>query len=352
MKLTLWRHEVALRHPIASSRQVHDARTRLYLRVEHDGIEGFGELDPQPSALHGDPGVADVVQELDGVVLLQVQMAFEREGSLPSWTRLARFAGSRDASPWAVALVEMALFDRELRAEGVSLEERWPARFDTPVQSTVSILEPSDVFEIPSNVTRVRVKTAPGALGPREIERLGAIGRPLLLDFNCSANDDQQVLDQVALARGVAHVAAVEQPFAPGNLVDHARLVEQLEVPLSLDESVRNLRDLVAIERYRAAQIVCVKPARVGGYATARTMLERAKELGLRAYVGGFFEADLARLVNRTLARHAVEEPSDIGAVLTREEDAFAPFLALDGGFGLVPSKELLEKCVLVASFG
>jgi len=84
-------------------------------------------------------------------------------------------------------------------------------------------------------------------------------------------------------------------------------------VLISLDEGVRSLRDLDQIVRYRAATIVCVKPARVGGYANARTMLERAKELGLRPYVGGFFESPFARSVNRALAWHTTDEPSDIG---------------------------------------
>ena len=124
-------------------------------------------------------------------------------------------------------------------------------------------------------------------------------------------------MEQLASIPNSVDVVALEQPFAPGNVVDHARLAEQTEVPISLDEGVRNLRDLDQIVRYQAASLVCVKPARVGGYANARTMIERAKELGLRAYVGGFFESELARSVNRTLARYTTDEPSDICLLYT-----------------------------------
>jgi len=82
-------------------------------------------------------------------------------------------------------------------------------------------------------------------------------------------------------------IDAVEQPYAPGNVIDHATLAEQLSVPLSLDEGVRSPRDLEQIVRYSAAKIVCLKPPRVGGLANTRTMAQRAAALGLEPYVAG-----------------------------------------------------------------
>ena len=57
MKLTLWRDEAVLRRPVVAAHQSHGVRSRLFLRIEHDGVIGFGEVAPQPTALHGDPGV-------------------------------------------------------------------------------------------------------------------------------------------------------------------------------------------------------------------------------------------------------------------------------------------------------
>jgi O-succinylbenzoate synthase len=349
--MTLWRTEEQLRQPVSASRQRHDARTRLLLEVEHDGVSGYGEVDPQPFSLHGDPGVANVIHELDQVVLVQVHGAFEREGDVPSWTRLARFAGPRDASAPAVTVVEMALLDRELRLASRGLLDQWPARFDTPCQVTTSLLDRSLTAFDTDGAARIRVKTAPGALDARARDFLRSLERPVLLDFNCSAESDEDVLDQLASVPSGVELVGVEQPFAPGNVVDHARLAEQLEIAVSLDEGVRNLRDLEQIVRYRAASLVCVKPARVGGYANARTMLERAKELGLAPYVGGFFESELARGVNRTLACHTTNEPSDIGEVAI-DEGSEGDFTDTGTGFGLVPTKQLLERSVLVTSLG
>ena len=100
--------------PVLAAGQHHDARTRLFLRVDHDGVAGFGEVAPQPHELNGDAALLDVIDELRVFVVPQLQQILEREGDVPSWTRIARFAGPRAASNPAVALVEMAILDREL----------------------------------------------------------------------------------------------------------------------------------------------------------------------------------------------------------------------------------------------
>jgi O-succinylbenzoate synthase len=348
MKLTLWRDDVDLRRVVVAAWQRHDTRTRLYLCVEHDDVIGFGEVAPQPVALNGDPSLDDVITELVTFTLPQVLATFINEGAPPSWTRLARFAGPRSASQFAVALVEMALLDRELRADDLDIAALWPRHFRTPVQSTVSLLDLDGEWEV-EGVARVRVKTAPGPVSAAALARLAQLDVPVLLDFNCSASDDGQVIHQLEQLHDVVAVDAVEQPYAAGNVIDHARLAEQLSVPLSLDEGVRNVRDLVQIVRYSAASLVCVKPARVGGLANARTMVQRSVELGLRPYLGGFFESPYARRVHRRLAENCVNEPSDVGAVETVGASD-AELARLAGGFGYVPSPVVLERSTVVST--
>jgi O-succinylbenzoate synthase len=349
MRATLWRQDIEIRFAVSAGAQRHDARSRLFLEVEHDGVVGYGEVAPQPHALNGDPGLADVLDEVRVFVLPQLQQIVAREGTVPSWSRVARFAGSRAASNPAVALLEMALLDRELRASGRSIGDLWPARYATPLQATVSLLD-EDEWHVDRDVARVRAKTAPGTPSAWALERLAALDHPVLLDFNCTATSDAEVVEQVRAIRAVARVVAVEQPFAVGNVIDQARLAALLDVPLSVDEGVRSLRDLAQLVRYGAASIICVKPARVGGLANARTLIARAQESGLRPYVGGFFESPYARSVHRALAANGVDEPSDLGPVpvvlvgYDREVDE-AP-----GGFGVVPSPEMLAHATVVTS--
>jgi len=338
----MWRQNTEIRHPVRSAAQHHDERSRLFLAVEHLGVTGYGEVAPQPSELNGDAGIDDVIDEVRIFVLAQLRQILEREGDLPSWTRVARFAGSRAASNPGVALLEMALLDRELRAARSSIDALWPTTFATPNQSTVSLID-DGVWRVAPGTARVRAKISAAPLSAASLARLRELTVPVLLDYNCSAGDDDQVIDHVRTVRDVADVGAVEQPYAVGNVVDSARLAEKLDVALSIDEGVRSVRDVAQIVRYRAAEILCVKPSRVGGLANARTIIVRAQEAGLRPYVGGFFESPYGRRVNRWLANNCVDEPSDLSAVDVVTDGYSREVDGVVDGFGVVPSAEMLE---------
>ncbi|MGA2123518.1 MAG: enolase C-terminal domain-like protein [Acidimicrobiales bacterium] len=318
MEASLFHQVGELATPVQASFETHARRTRLFLRVEHDGVDGAGEISPQPHSLNGDPGLDDVLDALRGA-LARLEGVTAREGDLPHWSRVARLGSGSPRDNAAYALIEMALLDREMRRDEVSVQEVWAPITQTPWQETVSILDDED-WNIGERVQRVRVKCAPGALSASARRRLSDLRVPILLDFNCSATRDDEVLELLAGVSRVASVDAVEQPYAVGNLVDHARLAARVEVALSLDEGVRSLRDLRQILNYQAATMLCVKPARVGGLANARTLIARAQGSGLRVYLGGFFESPYARRVHRALANSCVIEPSDVGDVAVASE--------------------------------
>jgi len=340
MEATIYQQDVLFDRPVRASEQDHRGRTRLFLRLEHHGVIGVGEVAPQPFALNGDPGLADVARVLDAT-LAQLKDVVTREGELPLWSRVARLGNETPPRRVASALLEMAVLDHELRTHSHSITDLWPVEYATPTQSTVSLLDDDTPWHVPASSERVRAKTGPGPISSRSLERLASLSVPVLLDFNCSAVSDGDVLAQVAQAQRVCVVSAVEQPYAVGNLVDHARLHAQLEVDLSLDEGVRTLRDVSQIYRYGAATMLCVKPPRAGGLANARTMIERARSLGLQAYVGGFFESPYARRVHRALANCCTDQPSDIGdvRVATTDDEVHET----NTSFGVEPSATLFE---------
>lgn len=351
MRVTLWSNDATLAEPVTAARQRHEHRTRLFAAIEHDDVVGYGEVAPQPERLHGDPSLDEVCDEFEHVTVPQLFEVVARERRTPAWARFNRFAGPRSSSNVAVALVEMALLDRELRGEHADIASFWPTRYETPVQSTLSLLDPPDSWVVPAGVARVRVKTAPGALSEQALERLGTLGVAVLLDYNCSGADRMEVRSQVERVGAVAALDAVEQPFAVGNLVKHAELARDLGVAVSLDEGVRSFSDIQQIVRYQAAAMVCVKPARVGGLANARTIVLRARDLGLRVYLGGFFESPYARFVHRALAEHCVSEPSDVGPVAVRERGASGELDVVDGGFTVAPAVSVLARSEVIGQW-
>ncbi len=314
----MWRHDVRLARGVSAAHQRHDVRPRLFARAAQGDDVGYGEVDPQPVALNGDPGVDEVLEALRDEVGPRLGEITRREGRLPSWQRVAHLAASRPASRFAWALVEMALLDQDLRRTSRSTPLGWRDGGEVGVLATVSLLDPPP--EGIRRADRLRAKLRPGTWDDATVSWLAAQATPVLLDYNGSAGSPAQVLaDWDALAPRLA-IVAIEQPFAPGDLASAAELAARCPVPLSVDEGVRSWQDVRLVAAHGAARLVCVKPARVGGLAVARALCHRAGAAGLRPYVGGFFESPLGRSALRLVARDAVDEPSDVGPVGVDEE--------------------------------
>ena len=347
MELRLGLSDATLQSSVRAAGEIHSVRSHIFLSIEDQGIRGLGEVSPQSTSINGDPSVADVLSELNEFAIPQFQEVCSREGAIPSWTRITRFAGPRSSSYFAVALLEMAVLDYELRKQEQKISDIWSATYPTPMISTVSILD-TEEWGISDGAQRIRVKTSPGEISEFQLLRLRSLSKPVILDFNCSAQSDDDVISQVLALQDIVNIVAVEQPFAAGNVVDHARLSEQLQVGVSLDEGVRSIRDLEQIARYSAAKLVCVKPARVGGLANARTMIAKAHSLGIDAYVGGFFESNYARNAHRHLANTTTDQPSDIAEVLLATGQNSSDFVKDEFSFGLIPSTEFLDSLNII----
>jgi O-succinylbenzoate synthase len=344
MQVTLAQRSTHLSMPIATAVQRHDERTAIIARVTCDGVVGYGTVTPQPEGVNGDPGYDEVVEELTQRLLPQLIREGRREGAPIHWSRVPRFRSTSSASAFAVTLMEMAHLDWHLRQDDDAFGDLWPSHAEVPVMTTVSSLD--DTVWSVDGAEQVRVKVSPDPLSEAAIGLIGKVARPVLLDYNCSGPSLAQVTNHLRQLDGVVPIVAVEQPYAPGNLIDHAVLATHLSAPLSLDEGVRSIRDLDQIARYEAASMVCLKPARLGGLSTTRHAAHHAISLGLTPYIGGFFEDELGRRVNAALARTTVTAASDIGDVHHNEPSVWLP---VAGGFGLQPESFVFDEEHVIA---
>jgi o-succinylbenzoate synthase len=337
--IELWKQDVNLLRPIRSARERHDLRQRIFIRISEGGHYGWGEVAAQSVSVNGDASFEQVVAELRTVIAPALREAFRRDGDLPASFRAAGFISGRSSSHVAVALVEMALFDRELRRRQADISTVWPPQQVTAQQSTISLLEGGG-WEVPSEAQRVRVKVRPGLVKDR-FRVLQAIRKPILLDYNASADSPSDVIDDLRYVAGELEISAVEQPFEVGNLIETAKLASQISVPVSLDEGIRSLRDLDHAIRYKAASMICVKPSRVGGLTLARTLILKAQAAGLSPYIGGFFESPYGRRVLRVLADGLGVGPSDLGLV-AEGGDARTELSETEYSFGVEPAERML----------
>ncbi len=82
----------------------------------------------------------------------------------------------------------------------------------------------------------------------------------------------------------------VEQPLPAWDLAGHAALRERVRVPIALDESIDSEGAARAALAEGAADVVVVKPARVGGQAATMRIVEAASAAGALVVLGTYFE--------------------------------------------------------------
>jgi O-succinylbenzoate synthase len=107
----------------------------------------------------------------------------------------------------------------------------------------------------------------------------------------------------------------IEQPLAPGDLVDHAKLQRRLRTSICLDESIVCLAQARHAHELGACRIINVKLGRVGGYSEAQNIQAFAQAHGMPVWCGGMLEAGIGRAHNIALSTlSGFTLPGDIAA--------------------------------------
>ena len=113
----------------------------------------------------------------------------------------------------------------------------------------------------------------------------------LRLDANCSWTLAMAIERLDALA--VYDIEYLEQPLAAGDLEGHAELRRECSIPIALDESVDSDEAAAEALAAGAADVLVIKPARVGGPGVLREIAARAAAAGVPVVVSTFFETGI-----------------------------------------------------------
>jgi o-succinylbenzoate synthase len=196
-------------------------------------------------------------------------------------------------TPSARAAVEEAQADLAARLTGRPL---WAVigGFRRPMLASVVVSLDEDVDEKidSSGASAVKLKIRPGDdLARVEQARRSYPGVTIGVDANGSYTwDDREPL----LAMDRYDVAYVEQPFAEGDLEQHARLRQELVADVVLDEPIESVEAALRVVEGDAADVLTVKPGRIGLEA-CRTIHDLALVAGLRVAASGLLETAVGR---------------------------------------------------------
>lgn len=322
-----------------SSGGMQDRRV-LLLRLRCEGIEGWSEC-----VAGEDPAYAYETTDTAWHILTQYILpkivgrdAADAEDALsPAWW----VRGHRMAK----AAVEMAYWDLAAKADGVSLSTKLGGTRDrVPVGVSIG-LQPSDqaLHEkvrgyIADGYARVKIKIKPG----RDVEMLAGL-REAFPDtpFMADANSAYTLRDVARLKElDALGLMMIEQPLAYDDIRDHARLQEQIETPVCLDESIKSEADLALALELNSCRIVNIKPGRVGGFTTSRRIHDEMRSRELAVWCGGMLESGVGRAHNVALASlPGFTLPGDISASRRYwEQDIVVPEFEVEDGHMRVPT--------------
>jgi o-succinylbenzoate synthase len=296
---------LALERPLRTAGGERSHRDVLLVHVTGPDGEGWAECvaEPEPTyAPETAAGAALVVRDHLAPLLDR-----RRADAISLRERMARVRGNQMAR----AALELAVLDAQLRAAGRSLAS-WLGGTATAVVPGAAVGLHDDEHALVADARaavaagagRVRVKVVPGrAARPLAVLRT-ELGDEVALQADANGSFRAEDPDHLAeLARlDEVDLACLEQPFAPDDLLGHARLAERLATPICLDESVTSIGDLEAAAALGAVEVLCLKAGRVGGWVTARHLARRCTDLGLGVWVGGMLETGVGRAANLALA--------------------------------------------------
>jgi o-succinylbenzoate synthase len=258
VKRTLARLSIPFREPFVTSAGVVSERELLLLRIEEDGVEGFGEAAP--------------FEPYDGVSLDSVAEALA--------------TGGADGPPQARAAEEMARLDLEARRAGRPVGE--PGAIAIAVNRTLGAGPPAEVARQASDGVRDGFACFKVKVGlPDDDERVAAVRKAigpwpaLRVDANGAWLAEEAVAAIDRLARH--DLELVEQPCR--TLDELAQVREAVEVPIAADEPIASARDVRTAAAAGACDAVNVKLAPSGGYSAAREMIAAAREHGLEPFL-------------------------------------------------------------------
>jgi len=295
--------DLALRDPFVIARSSHgEGRTITTvvaeLRDDADGPRGpvgLGEGYPDP--YYGDtPATMAAVAPLllDAVASTEAGLRGSLADARAALVDVEGLMTAAIAHHGAIkCAIDIALHDLVGKRLGVTVREllEMPAEVP-PTDFTLGIDAPAVVAERArraADFPALKIKVG----GPADVATLEAVravyGGPIRVDANTGWTPEGALALLPVLER--LGVELIEQPFPAGRLDQLRTLQAASRLPIVADESAVTIRDLDAL--VGVVDGVNVKLAKCGGVGPARRMLERARTLGFRTFLGCMEETSI-----------------------------------------------------------
>ncbi|AZB72204.1 dipeptide epimerase [Synechococcus elongatus] len=292
MQLSFEPFTVNKRFALRISRGSTQATTNLWVRLQQDGVEGWGEASPFST------GQQPQTTELLSEALTAIAPAL---GDLDPWNQ-QQFEDLTQSLPSAArAALDLAVWDWRGKALGQPLWKLWGLdRNRCPVTSvTIGISSPEagqdrlaawrELFE--PALIKVKLGSPEGVEADRAL--LNALKEVApTTPFSVDANGGWDVATTRSLADWLVEsgVIYLEQPLAKGQEADLLRL-RDLPLPVFVDESAWTSQDVAALSD--RVDGINLKLLKTGGLTEALRAIHTARAHGLQLMLGCYSDSSL-----------------------------------------------------------
>jgi o-succinylbenzoate synthase len=356
--IELFRLSIPLTFPLRTPPATIEKLETVLVRVESEGLSGWGEASPGNSPVFTEEWAAGAFAVLRD--WLAPAVAGQNVDSGDELQRLlSRYRGNR----FAKAGLDFAWWDLEARRQGQPLAKLLGGELEAvEVGPTFDQMETID--ELLSAMARceaagfqrVGLKFRPGW----DVQMVNFVRQefPILpIHIDCEAGLRLEHMEMLCRLDDFS-LSMIEQPLPADDLVGHAMVQETVRTPICLDESVNTPEQADMALELHSGKWLKIDPGRVGGLTPAKAIADKCRESSIPCWVG-------MPLVSAVGQRHYLALASkpnftypadyfpgnvlagDLAERLEPEMDAEGKqkiVLGVDPGIGMEPGTGLLQQ--------
>ncbi|MCI5074062.1 o-succinylbenzoate synthase [Oricola sp.] len=294
-KIDLFHVAMPLKEPWRTAASDETAIESLIVRMEADGVAGWGETAP-----HSGPNYCPEWAFGAFHVLARVLAPSVVGHDVESGAEIQRLMARVKGNTFAKAGLDIALHDLLARRAGSPLwrmlggtDPEVLVGADIAVGATIDDLLANIETAANTGMARVKLKYRPGW----DLDMIAAVRSAfpdLVIHIDCNSSYSLDDLDMFRKLDAF-DLAMIEQPLAHDDILDHAELRSKIGTPICLDEtivSINRVRQAIALQ---ACDIVNIKLGRLGGITPALAARVMCEEAGIGNWMGSMLESAVAQ---------------------------------------------------------
>ncbi|NES99102.1 MAG: dipeptide epimerase [Sphaerospermopsis sp. SIO1G1] len=331
MKIQINQFTVNKRFPLTISRGTTANTTNIILKIEENGIEGWGEASPF--------GVGNYRQTTDKIIQALNQITPILKSYNP-WQRqeIENICNNYQIPSAARAAIDMALYDWMGKSVNLPLWKIWGLNINkiVPTSVTIGINSPTGAATrtqdwlnyMDVKLLKIKLGSKEGIIADQKMllaVKETAPNIPLFVD----ANGGWNLEDAISMSNWLAELGVkyIEQPLPRGEEKKLGELKANSPLPIFIDESCFTSKDIPQLANYIDG--TNIKLMKSGGLSETLRMVNTAKAHNLQVMFGCYSDSCLANTAASQLA--ALADYLDLDSHLNLIDDPFVGASVEDG---------------------